>query len=294
MRTFVYPIILLFLSSYAFGASFINTFLTSYASQSIQAQRIVVEEGQSSRVRYENIIRNGKNEIVNVMAPMPFEWALINGKTYVIEGREMRLSPVPIVDIEQRFIELLSSATMTTAISTENVIYQGEPSIQINLITKNSTYVGILSKNSMILKFVKVNRDDDSISMMYTQITPITPGYFNNILSTFKVYNTATPDTVEMVVWQIISNLNNVNVMSMKINNVTFIVVSGMMSMQSNTVCYIFKIDSKVSPDSLVDQFKAQGYNSISVKYSDVYVVVATNGKTDELKSWISRVFANK
>ncbi len=292
MRVFVYPIIFLFLASYAFGASFISTFLTSYASQSIQAQRIVIEEGQNSRVRYESILRDGRNEIVNVMAPMPFEWALIDGKTYVIEDGEMRLSPVPIVDIEQRFIELLSSAT-STIIATQNVIYQGEPSIQIKVVTRNSTYVGVLSKGSMLLKFVKVQRNDDSISMMYTQIALIPKDYFNNVLKSFKICN-ATPDTVEMVVWQLISNLNDVNVMSMKINNVTFTVVSGMMSPQSNTVCYIFKIDSKVSPESLVSQFKAQGYNSISIKYNDVYVVVATNGKADELKAWISKVFANK
>ncbi|MCL4407747.1 MAG: hypothetical protein M1542_00340 [Thermotogae bacterium] len=293
MKVFLYPIIFLILAPYAFGATFINTFLTSYASQSIQAQRIVVEEGQNAKVRYENILRNGRNEIVNVMAPMPFEWALIDGKTYVIEGGEMRLSPVPIVDIEQRFIELLSSATATTAIATQNVIYQGEPSIQINLITRNSTYVGIISKSSMILKFIKVQRNNGSISMIYTQIAPISIDYFNKILNSFKVYS-ATPDTVEMVVWQLISNLSNVNVMSMKINDVIFTVVSGMMSPQINTVCYIFKMDSKVSPDSLVSQFKAQGYNSIAVKYNDFYVVVATNGKTDELKAWISKVFANK
>ncbi len=292
MRVFVYPIIILVLASYTFGASFISTFLTSYASQSIQAQRIVVEEGQNSRVRYESILRDGTNEIVNVMAPMPFEWALIDGKTYVIEDGEMRLSPVPIVDIEQRFIELLSSAT-STVIATQNVIYQGEPSIQIKVITRNSTYVGVLSRGSMLLKFVKVERNDDSISMMYTQIVPIPKDYFNNVLKSFKIYN-ATPDTVEMVVWQLISNLTNVNVMSMKINNVTFTVVSGMMSPQSNTVCYIFKIDSKVSPESLVSQFKAQGYSSVAVKYKDVYVVVATNGKADELKAWVSKVFANK
>gem|GEM_PF-1495971 len=293
MRFFLYPIIFLMVAQYAFGASFINTFLTSYASQSIQAQRIVVEEGQNAKVRYESILRNGRNEIVNVLAPMPFEWALIDGKTYVIEDGEMRLSPVSIVDIEQRFIELLSSATATTAIATQNVIYQGEPSIQINLITRNSTYVGILSEGSMILKFIKVQRNDGSISMIYTQIAPISVNYFNKILNSFKVYN-ATPDTVEMVVWQLISNLSNVNVMSMKINDVIFTVVSGMMSPQNNAVCYIFKMDSKVSPESLVNQFKAQGYNSIAVKYNNLYVVVATNGKTDELKAWISKVFTNK
>ncbi len=292
MKVFVYPIIFLTLALYAFGASFINTFLTSYASQSIQAQRVVVEEGQNSRVKYENVLRDGKNEIINVMAPMSFEWALIDGKTYIIEDGEMRLSPVPIVDIEQRFIELLSSAT-STVIATQNVIYQGEPSVQINLITRNSTYVGIISKNSMILKFIKVERNDSSISMMYTQITLVPADYFNKVLKSFKIYN-ATPDTVEMVVWQLISNLNNVNVISMKINNVTFVIVSGMMSPQSNTVCYIFKVDSKVSPESFVSQFKAQGYNSIAVKYNDVYVVIATNGKTDELKAWVSRVFASE
>lgn len=282
------------LASCVFGASFVSNFITAYASQSIQAQRVVIEEGQNSRVRYEQVLRDGTNEIINVMAPMPFEWALINGKTYVIENGEMRLSPVPIVDIEQRFIELLSSATSTTVISTQNVVYQGEPSIQINMITRNSTYVAVLSKRSMDIRFIKAEKHDGSISMIYTEISPIASDYFQKIISSFKIYNVATPDTVEIVVWQLISNLKNANVMSMKINNVTFTVVSGVMASQHNAVCYIFDIKSKVSPDFLSDQFKAQGYSSLTVKYGELYIVIASNGNANELKTWVSHLLLNK
>lgn len=282
------------LSSCVFAASFVNTFVTAYASQSIRAQRIVIEEGKTSRVRYEEVLRDGTNEIVNVMAPMPFEWALVNGKTYVIENGQMNLSPVAIVDIEQRFMELLSSATSTTIISTQNVIYQGEPSIQINMITRNSTYVAVLSKKLLEIRFIKAEKPDDSISMIYTEISPITPEYFQKVISSFEICNVATPSTVETVVWQLISNLKSANVMSMKINNITFTLVSGIMNSQNNVVCYIFDIKSKVSPDSLSDQFKAQGYSSVTVKYGDLYVVIASNGNIKELKTWTSHLFPNK
>ncbi len=293
MRVLVYPFILLIFVSYTFGSSFINTFITSYASQIIQGQRIVIEEGQNSRVRYENVLRDGRNEIVKVMAPMPFEWAIINGDTYIIEGNAMRPSPVPISDIEQKFMELLSSATTTTIISTQNVIYQGEPSIQVNLITPTSTYIAIISKGNLIIKFMKVQRDKNSISMIYTQVIPVSLEYFQSVLKSFKIYNEATPDTVESVVWKIISNLTNANIMSLKLNGVDFTIVSGIISPQNNVVCYLFQISSRVSPDPLVSQFKSQGYNSMAVKYQDLYIVMATNGNIDTLKTWASKLFSS-
>ncbi|HEU23790.1 MAG: hypothetical protein C0176_08835 [Mesoaciditoga sp.] len=293
MRVLVYPLTFLIFVSYVFGSSFINTFITSYASQIIQGQRIVIEEGQNSRVRYESVLRDGRNEIIKVMAPMPFEWAMINGDTYIIEGNEMRPSPVPISDVEQKFMELLSSATTTTIISTQNVIYQGEPSIQVNLITPNSTYIAIVSKGSLIIKFMKVQRDKNSISMIYTQIIPVSAGYFQSVLKSFKISKEATPDTVESVVWKIISNLTNANIMSLKLNGVDFTIVSGIISPQNNVVCYLFQMNSKVSPDPLVSQFKSQGYTSMAVKYKDLYIVMATNGNIDTLKAWASKLFSS-
>lgn len=294
MRILVYPSIFLIFVSYVFGSSFISNFITAYASQTIQGQRIIIEEGQNSKVRYENVLRDGRNEIIDVIAPMPFEWAMINGNTYIVEGNEMRLSPVPISDIEQRFMELLSSATNTTIISTQDVIYQGEPSIQVNLITQSSTYVVILSKGTFLIRFMKVERNDNSISMIYTRVIPISHDYFENVLKSFKIYNQATPDVIESVVWRIISNLKNANIMSLKLSGVDFTIVSGMISSQNSVVCYVFKIESKVSPDLIVNQFKSQGYTSMAVKYKDLYIVMATNGNVDALKSWASKLFSNQ
>lgn len=287
MRSFIFIVVSSLLVTYAFG-SVVTDFITSYASQSIDAQRVVVEESQSPKIRYERVLRCGKNEVIDVIAPDPFEWALLDGKSYIINNDEMKLSPATIVDIEQRFVQILSATS--TVISSTSVVYQGESSYEITALTRNATYIAVIGKQPMLLKYLKVKRSDGTISMIYTSISIVPPDYFNNFIKGLKI-DSATPETMERVAWKIISNIKNASIASMDINGVTLTIIAGMFLPQENFISYLFNSNSNISPQFLVNQFKSQGYNSLSIKYENVYVVFATKVKIDDLRVWIKKVF---
>ncbi len=274
-------------ASYAFG-SLVTNFVTAYASQSIEAQRVVVEEGSSTRIRYERVVRSGMNEFIDVMAPVYFEWVFLNGKSYIVDNGEMKLSPAPLVDIEQRFVELLSASP--TVISTSDFIYQGEPSYEIKALSQSATYIAVIGKNPMILKYLKVEKKNGSISVMYTSITFVPKNYFNTLIANFRI-ESATPEAIEIAAWKLVSSLKNATIASMNINGIAFTVIAGMFSPSSNVIAYLFNISSDISPDSLVNQFKMQGYSSTAIKFENINIVFASQAKIEDLKAWIVKIF---
>ncbi len=267
--------------------SVINEFVTAYASQSIQGQRVVVEQSRNAKIRYENILRHGYNEIVNIIAPEPFEWAYMDGKSYVVMGNMMKLSPATIVDAEQKFVRILSASP--TVLSTSSTYYQDVPAYKIVVKGSSATYTAVVIQNSFLLKYLKVDTRTGVITVYYDSLSQVPAGYVASVFGKFRI-NNEPPDPMEMYIWKLVDNLNNAVVSSMSINGVSLAVVVGAIPNKGNVAVYIFKSGSNVSSKSLVNQFVSKGYTSQVYKYGTIEMVFGTKLPSDELKDWIKEV----
>lgn len=281
--------ILLLLTSVVFS-SLIDDIVSSYASQVIEGHRIVVEQdGSTTRIRYENILRNGYNEIVKIVAPQQFEWSYIGKKTYVVFGNEMRLSPATIVDAEQSFIKDISIAS--TIVSTSTAYYHGMKSCKLVIKSPNATYIAVVLEPSLIIGYLKIERKKGSITIDYDRINLVPLSYFNAVIRRFKIIK-KPPSSMEIYVWKLISKLDNANVTSISINNVSIAIVSGKTKKFNRIiVAYVFRKGDSISTGDLVAQFKVKGFTALTIKQDDVNVVLATKMKLEQLKEWVNTVF---
>lgn len=277
---------LLMVTVVSFG-SLIEEFVTAYASQSVQGQRVVVEQSRNAKIRYENIIRHGYNEIVNIMAPEPFEWAYRNGKSYVVVGNVMKLSPATIVDAEQRFVRILSASP--TVVATSATYYQDVPAYKIIVRDMAATYSAVVLQGSFLLKYLKVDTKSSVITVYYDNVSEVPSGYVTSVFDRFR-FNNDPPDPMEMYVWKLVASLNNAVVSSMNINGVSLDVVVGAIPDKGSVAIYIFDSGSKISSKSLVDQFLSKGYTSEVYKFGDIEMVFGTKISPADLKNWVKGI----
>ncbi len=279
---------MLLLASFAFS-SLIDDIVSSYASQVIEGHRVVVEQdGSTTKIRYENILRNGYNEIVKIVAPQRFEWSHIGKKTYIVFGNEMKLSPATIVDAEQSFIKDISIAS--TIVSTSTTYYHGMKSCKLVIKTPNATYIAVVLEPSLIIGYLKIERKKGSITIDYDRINVVPLSYFNAVIGRFKIIE-KPPSPMEIYVWKLVSKLDNVNVTSISINNISIAIVSGKTEFNKRIVAYVFQSGDNISTGDLVAQFKLKGFTALTIERDDVNVVLATKMKMKQLKEWVNTVF---
>ncbi len=266
--------------------------VTAYATQIVQGRRIVVEKSDAgAKVRYEKVIRDGYNEIVKVVAPEPLEWAYLNGKTYVVFGRELKLSPVPIVDSERVFMKLLSSTT--TRISTSSMIYDGNNACKVVFRTASATYEGIFLVPSMLLVKLSIQKEEKELTLSYSQINFTDKKYFATVLKGFKISDTP-PSTIEVEIGKIVYHLENVNVTSFSGWGMTLAIIDGVAPNTGHIVVYIFKKGEKLSTSSLSIRFKAHGLTTLSLDHDGLKFLFVSNADKEKLKKWIEEVLKSK
>lgn len=286
----VLSLLLLTLIAEIVFSNWVNKFVSAYASQVIEGHRVVVEEkGETTRLRYENVLRNGYNEIVKVVAPDFFEWAYLKGKTYIVFGNEMKTSPATIIDSEKLFIKTLSSSPVSIATST----YNGKKSYKIVVSSKDATYTAMLLSPSLILVYLKIERRSSQIIMTYDKIRIVPLDYFKAVVAKFKIVN-KPPSSMEAEVWKLVYHLDNVNIASLSINGISIAIVSGRAKKIGNVVVYVFKGSANVSTTNLVSQFKSKGYTSFAFEQNGIGMVFAGNMDIEKLKKWVSEVFKAK
>ncbi len=261
----------------------------AYASQVVEGQRVVVEKnGENVKVRYEKVIRDGYDEIVKVVAPEPFEWAYLNGKTYVVLGDHMKLSPATIVDAERLFIKTLASTL--TEISTSSVTYNGRKACEVTLQSTDATYEGVFLLPSMLLVKLSIQREKKDLSISYNQIKVIDKTYFNFVLGKFKISNTP-PSPMEVEIWKIVYHLEKVSIKSISVNNITLVVIDGVAPEIGDVIAYLFKKSEKLSASSLSVQFKSRGITTINAEHNGVIMLFASNTKAvDKFKKWVKKI----
>lgn len=271
-------------------SSLVNEFASAYASQVIEGHRVVVEEkGETTRLRYENVLRNGYNEIVKVVAPDFFEWASLKGKTYIVFGNEMKTSPATIIDSEKLFIRTLSYSPASVATST----YNGKKSYKIVVSSKDATYTAMLLSPSLILVYLKIERRSSQIIMTYDKVRAVPLDYFKAVVAKFKIVN-KPPSPMEVEVWKLVYHLDNVNVTSLSVNGISIAIISGKAEKIGNVVAYVFKGSANVSTTNLVSQFKSKGYSSFAFEQNGIRMVFAGNIDVEKLKEWVNKVFKTK
>ncbi len=263
--------------------------VSAYASQVIEGHRVVVEEtGKTTKVRYETILRDGHDEIVKVVAPDFFEWAYLNGKTYVVFGREMKRSPAPIIDAEMLFFKCLSSTP--TILSTADIDYNGKKAYRIEARDDSATYVGVFLLPSLLLVKLNVQHKSKKITLTYDAIKKVPSLYFQKVISSFKMINTP-PSTMEVEVWKMVYHLDNVSVTSIKVNNISIVLVHGMAKNVGEMVVYLFPKSDKISTTNLISQFKSKGLSSISAEQNGISMVFVSATKDHaSFKKWIESV----
>ena len=280
---------MLLLASVAFS-SLIKDIVSSYASQVIEGHRIVVEQekGSTTKIRYENILRNGYNEIVKIVAPQQFEWSSIGEKTYIVFGNKMRLSPATIVDAEQTFIKDVSKAS--TIVSTSTTYYHGVKSLKLVIKSRNATYTAMILEPSLIIGYLKVDHKKGSITIDYDWIKAIPLSYFNAVIEKFKIIK-KPPSSMEIYLWKLVSKLDNVSITSISIRDISVVIVSGKTNLNKIIVAYVFQSGQDISTSDLTAQFKSKGFTALSIKKDDVEMVLITKMKLDQLREWINEVF---
>ncbi len=289
MKKVLSLLLLMSIAGIAFSA-LINEFVSSYASQVIEGHRVIVEEkGETTRLRYENVLRNGYNEIVKVVAPDFFEWAYLGGKTYIVFGNEMKTSPATIIDSEKLFIKTLSSTPARVSTST----YNGKESYKIVVNSQDATYTAMLLAPSMILVYLRIKRRSSQIIMTYDKVRVVPLKYFEAVVAKFKIVN-KPPNPMEVEVWKLVYHLDNVNIASLSINGISIAIVSGRAEKVGNVVAYVFKGGSNVSTTNLVAQFKSKGYSSFAFEQNGIGMVFAGNMEIGKLKKWVNEVFKAK
>jgi hypothetical protein len=275
-------------SASVFGA--LNLQITSaYASQVIEGHRVVVEESSNlTKVRYEKILRNGYDEVVKVVAPDFFEWAYLNGKTYVVFGNEMKRSPASVIDSERLFMKCLSSTP--TILSTSVVNYNGKKAYRIEVKDKSATYVGIFLAPSLLLTKLEVQHKNGKINVTYDAIQQVPPLYFKKVIDSFKIVNTP-PSTMEVEVWKMIYHLNDVSVTSIKVNDVSIVLVHGVASNLGEMVVYLVKKGDRISTTNLASQFKSKGFSLMKAEQNGISMLFVSNTKDPQkLKEWVTHV----
>ena len=270
-------------------SSLINDVVTSYASQIIEGHRIVVEQsGSTTRIRYENILRDGYNEIVKIVAPKQFEWARIDKRTYIVFGNEMKISPATIVDAEQTFIK--SIAASSTILSSSTTYFHGMKSYKLVVKSRGATYVAVILDPSLIIGYLKIERKKGDITINYDRINVVPVSYFKAILGRFKIIK-KPPSAMEIYVWKLISKLDDVSVTTITINNTSVAIVSGRTRFDKMVVAYVFQNAKSISTGDLIAQFKIKGFTAISVEREHINIVLATKMKLSQLKKWIDSIF---
>ena len=280
---------LIMITGVAFS-TWINEFVSAYASQIIEGHRVIVEErGDTTRLRYEDVLRNGYNEIVKVVAPDFFEWAHLKGRTYIVFGNEMKTSPATIVDSEQMFIKALSSDPSKVSTST----YNGKRSYRIIVKSRNATYTALILSPSLILVYLKIKGRSSQITMTYDKVKIVPLDYFNAVVSKFKIVN-KPPSSIEVKVWKLVYHLDNVSVASLSVNGISIAIVSGEAEGIGNIVVYVFKSSENVSTSNLVSQFKSKGYSSFAFEQNGIRMVFAGSIEIGKLKEWVNKIFKAK
>jgi len=279
--------ILFAVSVSVFGDLRVNI-ISAYASQTVEGHRIVVEQSKKgAKVRYEKILRRGYNEIVKVVAPDFFEWAYLNGKTYIVFGNEMKRSPATIVDAERKFMKYLSLTP--TDLSTAVVDYNGNKAYKVEIRDDSATYVGVFLIPSLLLVKLNVQRKNGQLTVTYDSIKKVSSLYFNKVMGNFKVINTP-PSAMEVEVWKVIYHLGNVSITSIKINDISMVLIKGTANDVGEVVVYLFE-GKGVSTDDLVSQFKSKGLSSLSAKEKGISMVFVSRTKNvKKLKEWVKCV----
>ncbi len=262
--------------------------ISSYASQVVEGQRIVVEQSEKgTKVRYEKILRKGYNEIIKVVAPDFFEWAYLNGKTYVVFENEMKRSPAMIVDMERKFMKCLSSTP--TELSTAVVDYNGNKAYKVEVKNKSATYVGIFLKSSFLLVKLSVQRANGQLTITYNSIKKVPTFYFEKVIDKFKVIDTP-PSAMEIEVWKMIYHLNNVSITSIRVNDISIVLVKGVAKSVGEVVVYLFE-GKRISMGNLVSQFKSKGFSSLSAEEKGINMVFVSKIKdVQKLKEWVKSI----
>ena len=262
---------------------------SAYASQVIEGHRVVVEESSNvTKIRYEKILRNGYNEVVKVLAPDFFEWAYLDGKTYVVFGNKMKRTPASVIDSERLFMKCLSSTP--TILSTSVVNYNGKKAYRIEVKDKNATYTGIFLAPSLLLAKLEVQYKNGKINVSYDAIQQVPLLYFKRVINSFKIVNTP-PSTMEVEVWKMVYHLNNVSVTSVKVNDVSIVLVHGMALNVGEMVVYLFKKGDKISTTNLASQFKSKGFSLINAEQNGISMLFVSNTKNPQkLKEWVTHV----
>ncbi len=285
-RTISFALLMGFVISTSVFAALNLKIASAYASQVVEGHRVVIEESKKiNKIRYETVLRDGYDEIVKVVAPTFFEWAYLNGKTYIVFGNEMKRSPAPIVDLERTFFKSLSSTP--TILSTAVINYKGEKAYKIELSAKEATYTGVVLIPSFLLVNLNVQRDDKTITITYNSINKVPALYFKNVISRFKILSTP-PSTMEVEVWKMVYHLDDVSVTSIKINSLVIVLVHGRAKGIGDVLVYLFKKNDKISTKNLASQFTSKGFYSISAQQNGISMVfVSPTKEIEKFKEWV-------
>jgi hypothetical protein len=126
----------------------------AYENNSISGSRIMMESGETSRYRYEYILRSGYDKVVSLSMPYSVTWYRYKGRGYIILDGKRILMEDKMKDLEDVFLEDLEEDIVEIKIT--EILYSGIPAFYTSVYGNDFTYRVIVLKQSM--NFIRLEK----------------------------------------------------------------------------------------------------------------------------------------